>query len=242
MAIDIVRGTTNKPAATQALEQRVSELGNYSGELFIGYPIIVSPAGSYPIDALLVSKDTGIVVFDLVEGTDPGDYQDRQDELYNQLEARLKKHSDLVDRRKLRIPIHPISFAPAITSADSAQDCHSSAYNLARLRNRLFTAITRSKAWIRVLGIGTNMRALIDEYEILKSSDFELRFRYPTEDEREQLRIVHKDMSEKALAHLRKKDRILSDLLSDIEAGDVSVQDLNKDLVEKLRQHFENID
>ena len=719
MAIDIVRGTTNKPVATQALEQRMAELGNRSGELFIGYPIIVSPTGSYSIDALLVSIDTGIVVFDLVEGTDPGDYQDRQDELYNQLESRLKKHSDLVDRRKLRIPIHPISFAPAITSADSyddnnypladantllyrlpkcdpavtasvyraalsvieststirknrsrravqidnsrgaklkrledsiatldsiqnkavietvegvqrirglagsgktivlalkaaylhiqnpnwriavtfntrslkgffrrlitiscleqngqepdwenlrivdawgapgkperdgmyyefcrvnnvtyfdfrsarsrfgaddpfagackfaigqagvtrqiydviltdeaqdfspaflklcyeslrtpkrliyaydelqnltggslpspeaifgddsdgssrvrfesesngtmrndiilekcyrnsrpvlvaahalgfgiyrkpaagnkiglvqmfdhpqlweeigytshagnlypgsnvilsrsetnsprfleshssiedlisfkvfdtkddqtnwlvqqiednvtkdelrhddiivinpdplstrtevgpirrrlleagiechvagvdtdpdyfnhaenqsitftgihrakgneagmvyiinAQDCHTSAYNLARLRNRLFTAITRSKAWIRVLGIGTNMRSLIDEYEMLKSSDFELRFRYPTEDEREQLRIVHKDMSEKALAHLRKRDRTLSDLVSDLEAGDVNVQDLNKDLVEKLLQHFENID
>ena len=31
----------------------------------------------------------------------------------------------------------------------NAQDCHSSARNLATIRNRLFTAITRSKSWIR---------------------------------------------------------------------------------------------
>lgn len=718
MAIDIVRGTTNKPAATEALEQCLSGGGGYSGELFIGYPIIVSPTGSYPVDALLISRETGIVVFDLIEGTDPRDYRDRQDELYNQLEARLKKHSDLVDRRKLRIPIHPVSFAPAMSSIEhfdnsdyplatqytlpsrlpkckaivdesvyraalsvieststirksrsrrsvqqhdsrgarlkhledsiatldstqnkavietvegvqrirglagsgktiilalkaaylhaqhpdwriavtfntrslkgffrrlitifsleqtgeepdwenlrvinawgapgkrerdglyyefcrvndvayfdyrsarsrfgtanpfagacklairqagtpkkiydailadeaqdfspaflmlcyvslrppkrliyaydelqnltggslpspeaifgdspdgtppgrfdsesnsttkndiildrcyrnsrpvlvtahalgfgiyrtpsagsevglvqmfdhpqlweeigytlgsghlhpgfdvtlfrsdrnspsfleehspiddlisfkvfetkreqtdwlvrqieanlikdelrhediivinpdplstrtevgpirrqlleagiechiagfdtdpdyfnhaesqsvtftgihrakgneagmvyiiNAQDCHASTYNLARLRNRLFTAITRSKAWIRVLGVGANMQSLVEEYERLKSHKFHLRFRYPTAEEREQLRIVHKDMSKKALEHLRKRDKILSDLLSDLETGDVDVQDLNKDLVEKLRRHFENI-
>lgn len=120
----------------------------------------------------------------------------------------------------------------------NAQDCHSSTYNLARLRSRLFTAITRSKSWIRVLGIGTNMTAIVEEYTRLKSHDFQLQFRYPTENEREHLRIVHRDMSDKELEHLRQRDEILSSLLSDLESGNVSVEDLNKDLVDRLVRHL----
>lgn len=41
----------------------------------------------------------------------------------------------------------------------NAQDCHSAIRNLASIRNRLFTSITRSKAWVRVLGIGHGMNA-----------------------------------------------------------------------------------
>ncbi|MDD9985660.1 MAG: hypothetical protein OXQ31_05275, partial [Spirochaetaceae bacterium] len=122
MAIDVVRGTNNKPATSAALEDCLGQLPDFSGELFIGYPIIVTPSGSYPIDALLISTDTGIVIFDLVEGVDPGDYQARQDESYNQIEARLKKHSELVDRRKLVIPIHPMSFAPAMSLSIGNRD------------------------------------------------------------------------------------------------------------------------
>lgn len=35
----------------------------------------------------------------------------------------------------------------------NAQDCDTVGGNLGCIRNRLFTAITRSKAWVRVLGI-----------------------------------------------------------------------------------------
>ena len=47
----------------------------------------------------------------------------------------------------------------------NAQDCQTATYDLARIRNRLFTAITRSKAWVRVLGVGTRMNELKQEYE-----------------------------------------------------------------------------
>ena len=120
----------------------------------------------------------------------------------------------------------------------NAQDCHSATYNLSRLRNRLFTAITRSKSWIRVLGIGDNMQALIDEYERLKTHNFTLEFTYPTEDERERLRIVHRDMSSRELEQLRERDKFLSELLLDLESGNMSLQDLSADTVSKLRRHF----
>jgi superfamily I DNA and RNA helicase len=39
----------------------------------------------------------------------------------------------------------------------NAQDCQSSMWNLSTIRNRLFTAMTRSKAWVRVLGRNDNL-------------------------------------------------------------------------------------
>ena len=74
----------------------------------------------------------------------------------------------------------------------NAQDCFSSNLprNLARVRNRLFTAITRSNAWVRVLGIGPHMAALKKEFEKVKAADFKLSFMYPTEQEREKITIV----------------------------------------------------
>jgi superfamily I DNA and RNA helicase len=112
--ISIVRGTNDKPASSQALVMFFSERSHYRGHLFVGYPIIGTPEGRYPIDALLVSPDKGIVIFDLVEGSEPGDFALRHDDAANKLEARLKTHRELMSRRKLLVSIHTISFAPGV--------------------------------------------------------------------------------------------------------------------------------
>ena len=114
MTIDIVQGESHRPVASKALVELISRQNSWSGLLFIGYPIISTSEGGYLIDALLISADKGIVVFDLIEGMDTGDYGSRQDDSYNKLEARLKTHSELMRRRELLILIHTISFAPAI--------------------------------------------------------------------------------------------------------------------------------
>jgi superfamily I DNA and RNA helicase len=49
-----------------------------------------------------------------------------------------------------------------------AQDCDRLGVGLSSLRNRLFTAMTRSKAWVRVVGVGPRMQNLVDEFERLK--------------------------------------------------------------------------
>lgn len=113
MSITVVRGTNKKPAASRALTELLAHQGDLSGELFIGYPIIRTADGGYPIDALLISSETGIVAFDLIEGKSLDDYPTRQDDSANKLEAYLKSHAELVDRRTLLIPIHTISYAPA---------------------------------------------------------------------------------------------------------------------------------
>lgn len=122
----------------------------------------------------------------------------------------------------------------------NAQDCHSSARNLATIRNRLFSAITRSKAWIRVLGVGPEMKELMREYTTLKERNFELRFIYPDAVQREQLRVVHRDMSIAERRRIDSRQQSLDDLIKDFESGSVHVEDLGEDTIAKLMQILEN--
>ena len=116
MSIEIVQGTSQKPASSRELVRILSGCSELSGQLFVGYPIIGTSTGPHLIDALLISEELGIVLFDLIEGNELGNFQWRQDDSANKLEARLKTHSELMDRRNLRIQIHTISFAPSIVN------------------------------------------------------------------------------------------------------------------------------
>ena len=122
MSIEVVRGTTQKPASSRDLARILGNAHDLSGQLFIGYPIIGTAAGAYRIDALLVSEDSGVVIFDLVEGTDVGDYRGRQDDAYNKLEAKLKVYPQLMKRRDLLVPIETLSFAPGLPTVAQSHD------------------------------------------------------------------------------------------------------------------------
>lgn len=122
MSFDIIRGSSRKPVASEELANIVSGLSGFSGRLFIGYPIIRAPEGPQAMDALLISPEKGIVVFDLIEGGDPGDHRFRQDDLANKLESLLKTHTELTHGRKLLIPIHTVSFAAALGVASTEGD------------------------------------------------------------------------------------------------------------------------
>ena len=118
----------------------------------------------------------------------------------------------------------------------NAQDCHSSLRNLASIRNQLFTAITRSKAWIRVLGFGNRMKEIIKEYDKLKSQNFDLKFTYPTEEQRKQLRVVHRDMTTAERRRLEQRQKSLFGLIKDIESGNIHIEDLDETAVDRLRE------
>ncbi len=120
-SLTIVHGTTDKPATTDALIRALRDQ-DIKGQLLIGYPVIASPDGRYAIDALLVSPDHGLVCFDLVEGTDLGDYVAGQDEAYNRLYARLVPHQGLVHRRNLLTKIEALTYAPAVSRAVANQE------------------------------------------------------------------------------------------------------------------------
>ena len=116
MSIDVIQGTNQKPVSSKELANLLSQRPDLSGQLFIGYPIIGTSEGPHVIDALLVSDDKGVVILDLIEGTDTTNYEVRQDDSANKLEARLRLHRELVRRRDLLVPIHTVSFAPGVVN------------------------------------------------------------------------------------------------------------------------------
>ena len=114
MSITAIRGVTDKPASSACLIDLVSEHHGLNGKLFVGFPIVKTGQGPCTIDALLVSPDHGIVIFDLIEGHRVDGFPQRQDDAANALDARLRMHSGLLHRRNLKIQIHTLSFSPAL--------------------------------------------------------------------------------------------------------------------------------
>ncbi|UAA37880.1 DEAD/DEAH box helicase [Paraneptunicella aestuarii] len=120
--LNITRGVNKKPVATDALINCIDNVQNITGETFTGYPLIATPDGKYSIDATLVSPSKGIILFDLIEGMNLANYEERQDDLANKIEARLKLHRELVKGRQLAVPLHVISFAPGMNDNDVVLD------------------------------------------------------------------------------------------------------------------------
>ncbi|TAK54388.1 MAG: helicase [Bacteroidetes bacterium] len=115
--IETIWGTTDKPVASSQLAKLLQGLA-INGSLYIGYPIIGSPDGPFPIDALLLTPEKGAIIFHLVEGNDLGNYQELQDESYNKLQAKLLNNKKLSAGRELKVKISVVTFAPSIKRVD----------------------------------------------------------------------------------------------------------------------------
>lgn len=120
--VTIINGSTNKPGASKQLKNFFRNNKELDGTLYIGYPIIASSEGAYPIDALWISKEKGIIVFNIIEGKDFSDYEAAQDDSYVKVETKLKAHKELVNRRELQVAIKVITFAPAIKKLPDTEE------------------------------------------------------------------------------------------------------------------------
>lgn len=118
----------------------------------------------------------------------------------------------------------------------NSQVCFESSFDLAKLRNQLFTAITRSKAWVRVLGVGREMEGLIAEYEKVKNHNFTLDFVYPTKSQRNHMNIVNRDMSDAEKRKIRESKVNVDSLIKELESGSIFIEDLDAKQVERLRE------
>ena len=117
----------------------------------------------------------------------------------------------------------------------NAESCFDSNFNLAALRNQLFTAITRSKAWVRVLGVGPCMKGLINEFEQVKTYNFTLKFVYPTEEQRKTMNIVNRDMSEAERTQISRSRSDLARVVDALEKKQIHLEDLGEDQLNRLR-------
>lgn len=112
--LNIIMGATQKPLASEELKKFFTENQNLEGYLYIGYPIIGTVEGAFPIDALWISREHGFVIFNLVENKDIENYQDVQDDCANKIEAKLKGYKQLVEKRNLCVDINVLTFAPKL--------------------------------------------------------------------------------------------------------------------------------
>lgn len=120
--VTIVTGTTNKPTASEAIKHFFQTHPEVDGYLYIGYPIIGTVDGAYPIDALLISPEKGIVAFNLIEGKNTNGYEEAQDDCANKIEAKLKGYKQLVNKRTLCVDIYVITFAPGLARCPEHDD------------------------------------------------------------------------------------------------------------------------
>lgn len=122
----------------------------------------------------------------------------------------------------------------------NAESCYDSPIELAKKRNQLFTAITRSKAWVKVLGVGEGMTKLINEYKQTKEHDFKLDFIYPTKEQRKKMNIVNRDMSKSDKEYLKKINSTLSSIVDGMEKGNLYLEDFDKEKLQKLISFIES--
>lgn len=121
--VNVIWGSNReKPESSQALSEFFTDLDDSSGYLYIGYPVVGSPLGPIKFDALLISEQAGLIAFDLVEGTELGDFKSRQDEVASMLEVKLKPYPSLKTGRNLKFEITVITFAPAKKNLPVAED------------------------------------------------------------------------------------------------------------------------
>lgn len=111
--LTIVNGVTDKkPLADEVID--ILNSMNLDGYFYLGYPVLGGTDGKIKVDALLVCKQYGLVIFDLEMSSEEDVDAKLQllDELYNNMESKLKRHSYLSKRRKLMVLINAVSYAP----------------------------------------------------------------------------------------------------------------------------------
>jgi hypothetical protein len=123
--VKTIWGTTDKPVASRQLALLLEGTPELEGTLYIGYPIIGTPEGAFPFDALLLGPAFGLVVFCLIEGKALDGYEERLDESYTKLQAKLLQYNALNRKRQLVVDINTVAFAPALlTVARKTSDEH----------------------------------------------------------------------------------------------------------------------
>lgn len=86
-----------------------------------------------------------------------------------------------------------------------------------RERNLMFTAITRTKGWVTISGVGSAAQKWADEVSKAKKKFPDLEFIYPSKRE---MKFMERDMQENAIRK-SKQAKILDELLSDMSPEEI---------------------
>lgn len=118
--------------------------------------------------------------------------------------------------------------APMVYVLDS-QRCVSG-HELITLRNILFTAITRCRAWVRICGWGPEMDILNKEIDAVRLKGYYLDFRLPTKEELKKIRMIHRERTTDEIARIKKAEQGLRVFLDEWRKGELDLENLPPEL------------
>ena len=109
-----------------------------------------------------------------------------------------------------------------------------SPYIPVRARNVMFTAMTRSRAWVRLCGIGEAMRDFTEELQRVKEHGYRLAFKVPTVEELQKMQRIHRDKTDTEIAKQRDLLQSLDQVLVMAESGDLVREAIPDELKKRL--------
>ncbi len=171
--VEVINGSNTKPVSTGLLlDYFRSRSADLSGILYTGYPIVGTPNGALVLDAMFVSNQYGLVVFDLVEGDSiQSDHLQKRDEIYNNLNAKLLQYKELVDKRKLKVEVNVVTYAPGCRQANLDPDILLNNDGLRDLLSSTLVPVSETtfRHLVSVVQAVTKLRAGIKRPETVKS-------------------------------------------------------------------------
>lgn len=117
-------------------------------------------------------------------------------------------------------------------------DCCYEGIELIKLRNILFTAITRSRAWVRIYGVGSAMDGLIAEIQRFIDSEYVLDFEIPTKEEMSKLRTINRERSASDAKKIEEAQKGVRTLLDLVAKGELEASQIPE--IESLMKLFLN--
>lgn len=126
--------------------------------------------------------------------------------------------------------------APMVYAVDAHRAATS--FNTVTARNTLFTAITRSRAWVRVTGYGDQMAEVKREIEEVQRREYRLDFTIPTAGELRRLRHVNRERSESDEAAFTRATAGFTAFIDALENDDLQFEDLPPALRTRFAHHL----
>lgn len=97
---------------------------------------------------------------------------------------------------------------------------------LIKLRNTLFTAITRSRAWVRIYGVGPAMDGLIAEIQRFIDKEYTLNFKIPTRIEMNKLRTINRERNASDTRKIEEAQKGVRTLLDLVAKGELDASQI----------------
>jgi len=121
--LDVIFGEYRDTTAVETFV-KACRAADLTGTLYIGYPVLAIDDDKIEFDAILVSRNRGVVIFDLYSttgSTATGDkVVERMEKLYAALYNRLNSFSELRSGRQLAVAIQTATITPLASSFEMA--------------------------------------------------------------------------------------------------------------------------